>query len=82
MARQGEDLDSPLQAKGYRLLAHIPRLPDAVIGRIIGRFGSLQKLMQATVADLCDVGGIGEARAAVIRDNLDRLADSSRLDRY
>ncbi len=82
MARHGEDLDSPLQAKGYRLLARIPRLPDAIVVRIVGRFGSLQKLLQATVPDLCDVDGIGESRAAVIRENLDRLVDSSRLDRF
>jgi diadenylate cyclase len=82
MARQGEDLDSPLQAKGYRLLARVPRLSDAVVVRIVGRFGSLQKLLQATVADLCDIDGIGESRATVIRENLDRVAETSRLDRF
>ena len=82
VARQGEDLDSPLQAKGYRLLGRVPRLPEAVVGRLVDRFGSLEKLMRATVADLCDVDGIGESRAAVIRESLDRLAESSRLDRF
>jgi diadenylate cyclase len=82
LGRAGEDLDSPLQGKGYRLLARIPRLSDAAVSRIVARFGTLQKLMQATAADLCDVEGIGEGRAATIREGLDRLAESSRLDRF
>ncbi len=81
VARHGEDLDSPLPPKGYRLLARIPRLPDAVVARIVDRFGSLQKLMQAGVADLCGVEGVDGSRAAVIRDGLDSLAETSRLER-
>jgi len=82
VARHGEDLDSLLQAKGYRLLARIPRLPESIVVRIVGQFGSLAKLMDASVADLFAIDGIGEARAAAIRDGLDRLAESSRLDRF
>ena len=82
MARQGEDLDSPLQAKGYRLLARVPRLPEAMIVRIVGRFGSLQKLLEASASDLGGVEGIGASRAARIRDGLDRLAETSRLARF
>ena len=82
LARAGEDLDSPLQAKGYRLLAHIPRLPDVVVSRIIGRYGSLQKLMRASVEDLCEIEGIGELRAAAIKEGLERAAESSRLERF
>ncbi len=82
IARLGEDLDSPLQAKGHRLLARIPRLPETIVVRIVGRFGSLQKLLQATVADLCAIEGIGEARASAIKEGLDRLVESSRIDRF
>ena len=37
---------------GYRLLARIPRLPEAVINSIVARYGSLQKVMRATAEDL------------------------------
>ena len=82
MARLGEDLDSPMQAQGYRLLARIPRLPEAVVVRIVARFGTLQKLLEATVADLCDIEGIGEARASAIKEGLDRLTEANRLERF
>jgi len=82
LARLGEDLDSPLQAKGYRLLGRIPRLPEAIVVRIVDRFGSVQKLLAATVADLCRVEGVGEARAASVRDGLNRLIESTRLERF
>ena len=75
-------LDESLQPRGYRLLAKVPRLPDVVITRIVARFGTLQKVMRATVDDLDDVAGVGATRARVIKDGLARLAENSILDRY
>jgi diadenylate cyclase len=76
------DLDASVQPRGYRLLSRIPRLPDAIIDAIVDRFGSLQKIMRATIDDLDDVGGVGDTRARAIKDGLARLAESSILDRY
>ena len=76
------DLEVNLQPRGHRLLAKIPRLPDLVIDKIVDRFGNLQKIMRATIDDLDDVEGVGEARARAIKEGLSRLAESSILDRY
>ena len=38
--------------------------------------------MRASVSDLVEVEGVGEARARAIKDGLARLAESSILDRY
>jgi len=76
------DLEEPIQPKGYRLLARIPRLPESVIDRIVDRFGNLPKIMRATIDDLDDVEGVGEHRAKAIKEGLSRLAESSILDRY
>ena len=78
----GPDLDKPLQPRGFRLLAKVPRLPDPVIDHVVERFGSLQKIMRATVPDLIDVDGVGDIRARAIKDGLSRLAETSILDRY
>jgi len=75
-------LDSSLQPRGYRLLSKIPRLPETIIDKIVGRFGSLQKLMRATIDDLDEVEGVGEVRARSIKEGLSRLAETSILDRY
>src|SRR5438874_4223803 len=80
-AEAGE-LDMSLQPRGYRLLSKIPRLPYAVIERIVQRFGNLQKIMRATIEDLDDVEGVGSTRARAIKDGLSRLAETSILDRY
>jgi diadenylate cyclase len=53
-----------------------------VIDHIIDRFGSLQKIMRATIDDLDDVEGVGEVRARAIKDGLSRLTETSILDRY
>ena len=76
------DLDAGVQPRGYRLLSRIPRLPEPVIESIVDRFGSLQKIMRATIEDLDEVTGVGETRARAIKDGLSRLAESSILDRY
>lgn len=76
------DLDAPLQPRGYRLLAKIPRLPESILDHIVRRFGNLQKIMRATIDDLDDVEGVGDTRARAIKEGLSRLAEASILDRY
>ncbi|HVX16726.1 MAG TPA: DNA integrity scanning diadenylate cyclase DisA [Acidimicrobiales bacterium] len=76
------DLESPLAPRGYRMLARIPRLPEQVVEHIVERFGSLDKILRATLDDLDDVEGVGATRAQAIKDGLSRLAASSILDRY
>ncbi|MGI9119770.1 MAG: DNA integrity scanning diadenylate cyclase DisA, partial [Acidimicrobiales bacterium] len=46
------NLEEALSPRGYRLLSKVPRLPEAVVDRIVDRFGSLQKIMRATIDDL------------------------------
>ncbi len=76
------DLDQALSPRGWRLMSRIPRLPDPVIGRIVERFGSLQKILRATIEDLDDVAGVGETRARAVKEGMTRLAESSILDRF
>jgi diadenylate cyclase len=76
------DLDANLTPRGYRLLAKVPRLPDGVIESIVERFGSLQKVLRASIEDLDDVKDVGATRARAIKESLARLAESSILDRY
>ncbi|WP_051569614.1 DNA integrity scanning diadenylate cyclase DisA [Cryptosporangium arvum] len=75
-------LEGAVSPRGYRLLAKVPRLPGAVIDRLVEHFGGLQKLLGATVDDLRAVEGVGDARARSVREGLSRLAESSILERY
>ncbi len=77
-----EHLDNPAAPRGYRLLARVPRLPGAVVERIVEHFGGLQKLLAASIESLQDVEGVGELRARSVREGLSRLAESSILERY
>ena len=80
---QGDsDLDSSLTPRGYRLLGKIPRLSPDLAERVVQRFGSLAKIMRASIADLVEVDGIGDVRARTIKDGLSRLAETSILERY
>jgi diadenylate cyclase len=77
-----EHLDLAMSPRGYRLLAKVPRLPGAVVERLVEHFGGLQKLLAATIDDLQAVEGVGELRARSVREGLSRLAESSILERY
>ncbi|RYU14487.1 DNA integrity scanning diadenylate cyclase DisA [Nocardioides iriomotensis] len=77
-----EHLDGAVTPRGYRLLAKVPRLPGAVVDRLVDHFGSLQKLLSASIDDLQAVDGVGELRARSVREGLSRLAESSILERY
>ncbi len=78
----GSTLDAALTPRGFRLLARVPRLPATVVDRLIDHFGSLQKLLAASIEDLQTVEGVGDLRARGVREGLSRLAESSILERY
>jgi diadenylate cyclase len=75
-------LDAAISPRGFRLLAKVPRLPSAIVDRLVEHFESLQRLLGATVEDLQTVEGVGEARARGVREGLSRLAEASILERY
>ncbi len=75
-------LEAGVSPRGFRLLTKVPRLPGTVIDRIVDHFGSLQRLLGATVEDLQAVDGVGDARARSVREGLSRLAEASILERY
>lgn len=77
-----ENLDAAVSPRGYRLLAKVPRLPGTVVERLVEHFGTLQKLLAASVDDLQIVEGVGDTRARSVREGLSRLAESSILERY
>jgi diadenylate cyclase len=76
------ELERALSPRGYRLLAKVPRLPATVVDRLVSHFDGLQRLLGATVDDLLEIDGIGDARARTIREALSRIAESSILERY
>jgi diadenylate cyclase len=75
-------LEAAVSPRGFRLLAKVPRLPTPVVDRLVEHFGSLQRLLGATVEDLQTVDGVGDARAKSVREGLSRLAEASILERY
>ncbi len=75
-------LDEPVEPRGYRLLARVPRLPEPVAHRLVSHFGGLHKLLAASVAELQEVPGVTEPEARRAREGLSRLAEVTLLERY
>ncbi len=82
LSGQADDMDAHLQARGYRMLARIPRMSEPMVERLISHYGSLEKLSRASIEDLATVDGVNDHWARTIKDALGRIAESSILDRY
>lgn len=82
LATSQDSLESATSPRGYRLLARVPRMPGAILDRVVEHFGSLQKLLAATAEDLQVVDGIGETRARAVREAISRMAEVSIIERY
>jgi diadenylate cyclase len=75
-------LDRSVAPRGFRVLSHIPRLPEAVIRRVVNDLGSLDTVVRASQRDLEAVEGVGAVRAREIREGLRRLQEHNLVDRY
>jgi diadenylate cyclase len=76
------DLSASVEPRGYRILHKLPRFPPTLIDRLVAHLSTFQSIMHASVADLEQVEGVGEARAKSVKEGLARLAESSILERY
>ncbi|MDH7497614.1 MAG: DNA integrity scanning diadenylate cyclase DisA, partial [Syntrophomonadaceae bacterium] len=61
-------LEQHVSPRGYRLLQKLPRIPAAIIDNLVEAFGDFPAILRATIEQLDDVEGIGEARAKSIRN--------------
>jgi diadenylate cyclase len=81
-ARGVNPLDHSVAPRGYRVLSHIPRIPEALIRRVVTDLGSLDSVVRASQRDLEAVEGVGTVRAREIREGLRRLQEHNLVDRY
>jgi diadenylate cyclase len=75
-------LDHAVSPRGYRVLSHIPRLPDAVVKRVVSSLPGLEGIVRASQRELESVEGVGTVRAREIREGLRRLQEHNLVDRY
>ncbi len=75
-------LDHAVSPRGYRVLSHIPRLPDAVVKRVVSSLAGLEGIVRASQRELESVAGVGTVRAREIREGLRRLQEHNLVDRY
>ena len=80
--RNVSPLDFSVSPRGYRVLSHIPRIPEPVIRRVVDGFGALDLVVRASQRDLEGVEGVGTVRAREIRAGLRRLQEHNLVDRY
>jgi diadenylate cyclase len=77
-----DPVDHALAPRGYRVLSHIPRLPEAVVRRVVADLEGLDAIVRASQRDLESVSGVGAVRAREIKEGLRRLQEHNLMDRY
>lgn len=74
-------LDKQVRPRGFRLLHKIPRLSDWVIDAVVSHFGDLNHLVESPLDELAAVPGVGFPRAREIKDGLNRIYETTLLER-
>jgi diadenylate cyclase len=77
-----DPLDHAVAPRGYRVLRHIPRLPEGVVQRLVAELPGLDAIVRASQRDLEAIEGVGSVRAREIREGLRRLQEHNLVDRY
>jgi diadenylate cyclase len=80
--RDVNPLDYAVSPRGFRVLSHIPRIPEGVIKKVVTDLGDLESIVRASQRDLEAVAGVGAVRAREIREGLRRLQEHNLVDRY
>jgi diadenylate cyclase len=77
-----DPVDHALTPRGYRVLSHIPRVPEAVVRRVVTDLDGLDAIVRASQRELESVSGVGTVRAREIKEGLRRLQEHNLVDRY
>ncbi|MDX6387401.1 MAG: diadenylate cyclase, partial [Gaiellaceae bacterium] len=80
--REVNPLDRSVAPRGLRILSRIPRLPEAVVQKVVRDLGDLDSIVRASQRDLEAIGGVGAVRAREIREGLRRLQEQNLVERY
>jgi diadenylate cyclase len=81
-SRDLNPLDHAVSPRGFRILSHIPRVPEAVVKKVVQDMGDLESIVRASQRDLEAISGVGAVRARDIREGLRRLQEHNLVDRY
>src|SRR2546423_13250020 len=74
-------VDCAVSPRGYRILTHIPRLPEGLIQRLVTALGGLDGIVGASQRELEEVEGVRAVRAREIREGLRLLHEHNLVDR-
>jgi diadenylate cyclase len=80
--RDVNPLDYSVTPRGFRVLSHIPRLPEQLVKQVARDMGGLDSIVRASQRDLEGIAGVGAVRAREIREGLRRLQEHNLVDRY
>ncbi len=75
-------MDHSVSPRGFRILSHIPRLPEGVVKKVVHDMNDLESIVRASQRDLEAISGVGTVRAREIREGLRRLQEHNLVDRY
>jgi diadenylate cyclase len=76
-----EALDKHVRPRGFRVLHKISRLSPPVIDAVVSHFGDLGRILEASVDELAAVPGVGPTKAREIKEGLERIYETTLLER-
>ncbi len=72
---EGNLREFQVQPKGIRIVTGIRRMSELVIKNLVGKFGNLKNIMNASVDELSEVQGMGKISASLLFDRLKKFSE-------
>ncbi len=64
-----------IKPRGLRIVTEVRRLPQKIILNLIDKFGNLKNILNASMEELSEVKGMGEASAKALYDRLKKFSE-------
>ncbi|MCK4665814.1 DNA integrity scanning diadenylate cyclase DisA [Candidatus Dependentiae bacterium] len=77
-----KQLEDPISSRAYRIMSKIQKLSPQIIDNIVKTFSSLPKLLSASIDELTKIEGIGDVRATMIKEGLQKLKNQYLFDTH
>jgi diadenylate cyclase len=72
---EGNLREFSIQSRGIRVISEIKRFPEQLLKNLVGKFGSLKNIINASVEELSEIQGMGKVRASFLFDRLKKFSE-------
>ena len=72
---EGNLREFSVQPRGIRVISEIKRFPEQLLKNLVGKFGNLKNIINASIEEISEIQGMGKVRASLLFDRLKKFSE-------